>query len=471
MLLSCSEPDSNRINTITNRLTISDQATVCYFLGTYARAEGLYKWDLIAKQEKSGSRHPEVASCLNNLAAVYDAEGRFSEAEKLYMDALAIIAENGKTDDVGFIMTTLNLADCYRMQGALRVAWVVLDGLLPASKGDNDLSNPDRAEVLNSLALIRQEEGKLDEAEKLLEEAVVAAPKPGQISYSGSMPVASYVSASTYLNNLGALHIAQKRYDEAEVCCKQALELMEAELEFDRHFVRGPLHNLLEIYKAQERHIEADQIRQRLRGLPPARRFSVRRLKANLSAVGEAIRSLKGRELVPKSQYSINKPTNPNQKKNEKKPIDKWAKTHLKCVNKGNCNLVEVEIAYDLNSLWAGVMTDPLINLRYFHSRDKIHEVTYFWLCIYSEEDKSYVKGDEGEGRQFIGGYYWGLFARKDGTPLRTSLMVPQKCDSGRYHVEVKTRLGTWDYCWFSDWQTSDDNIFLVEKFEQDSSN
>jgi len=32
--------------------------------------------------------HPAVASSLNNLASLYDSQGRYSEAEPLYLDAL-----------------------------------------------------------------------------------------------------------------------------------------------------------------------------------------------------------------------------------------------------------------------------------------------------------------------------------------------------------------------------------------------
>jgi Flp pilus assembly protein TadD len=37
-----------------------------------------------------GAEHPDVASSLNNLAALYDAQGRSSEAEPLYQQARAI---------------------------------------------------------------------------------------------------------------------------------------------------------------------------------------------------------------------------------------------------------------------------------------------------------------------------------------------------------------------------------------------
>ena len=37
-----------------------------------------------------GPEHPEVATSLNNLAALYKAQGRYAEAEPLYRRSLAI---------------------------------------------------------------------------------------------------------------------------------------------------------------------------------------------------------------------------------------------------------------------------------------------------------------------------------------------------------------------------------------------
>ena len=40
-----------------------------------------------------GPEHPDVATSLNNLAALYQATGRYAEAEPLYQRALAILEE------------------------------------------------------------------------------------------------------------------------------------------------------------------------------------------------------------------------------------------------------------------------------------------------------------------------------------------------------------------------------------------
>ncbi|WP_146034064.1 tetratricopeptide repeat protein, partial [Nostoc cycadae] len=37
-----------------------------------------------------GEEHPSVANSLNNLALLYNSQGRYSEAEPLYIQALAL---------------------------------------------------------------------------------------------------------------------------------------------------------------------------------------------------------------------------------------------------------------------------------------------------------------------------------------------------------------------------------------------
>ena len=46
----------------------------------------------LAISEKAlGPAHPDVAASLNNLAALYDAQGRYAEAEPLHQRSLAIL--------------------------------------------------------------------------------------------------------------------------------------------------------------------------------------------------------------------------------------------------------------------------------------------------------------------------------------------------------------------------------------------
>jgi len=64
-----------------------------YYLGErgrYREAEPLYERALAIREQELGASHPETASSLNNLAALYTKQGKYGQAEPLYERALAI---------------------------------------------------------------------------------------------------------------------------------------------------------------------------------------------------------------------------------------------------------------------------------------------------------------------------------------------------------------------------------------------
>jgi tetratricopeptide (TPR) repeat protein len=60
--------------------------------GRYTEAEPLYMRSLAIKEMQLGADHPDVATNLNNLARLYESQGRYGEAEPLYLRALALVA-------------------------------------------------------------------------------------------------------------------------------------------------------------------------------------------------------------------------------------------------------------------------------------------------------------------------------------------------------------------------------------------
>jgi tetratricopeptide (TPR) repeat protein len=58
--------------------------------GRYAEAEPLYQQALEMTKRLLGEEHPSVATSLNNLAGLYNSQGRYAEAEPLYQQALDI---------------------------------------------------------------------------------------------------------------------------------------------------------------------------------------------------------------------------------------------------------------------------------------------------------------------------------------------------------------------------------------------
>ncbi|WP_130758765.1 tetratricopeptide repeat protein, partial [Microcystis aeruginosa] len=64
-----------------------------------------------------GDNHPHVATSLNNLAGLYDSQGRYTEAEPLYLEALDLY-KRLLGDNHPHVATSLNnLAGLYDSQG------------------------------------------------------------------------------------------------------------------------------------------------------------------------------------------------------------------------------------------------------------------------------------------------------------------------------------------------------------------
>ena len=69
--------------------SLNGEAMLLYKQGSYDRAVVTTK-KALQVAERSGPEHPNVATSLNNLAALYKAKGQFADAEPLYQRALAI---------------------------------------------------------------------------------------------------------------------------------------------------------------------------------------------------------------------------------------------------------------------------------------------------------------------------------------------------------------------------------------------
>jgi len=61
--------------------------------GRYPEAEPLYLEALDLRKRLLGDNHPSVATSLNNLAGLYYSQGRYPEAEPLYLEAINIFRE------------------------------------------------------------------------------------------------------------------------------------------------------------------------------------------------------------------------------------------------------------------------------------------------------------------------------------------------------------------------------------------
>jgi tetratricopeptide (TPR) repeat protein len=96
---------------------LNERATELGNVGRYSEAEPLYKQSLAIREKVLGPNHSEVAASLNNLVLLYGKQGRYSEAIPLARRALTIDEEALGPDRPEVASLLNNLAELYRAQG------------------------------------------------------------------------------------------------------------------------------------------------------------------------------------------------------------------------------------------------------------------------------------------------------------------------------------------------------------------
>ncbi len=191
-------------------------ATILLNNGKFAEAEPLYTRALAIYEMAHGKDHPDVAACLNNLAALFVAQRKYAEAEPLYTRALAI--------------------------------WERAVGK----------DHPEVATTLNNLAALFVAQRKYVQAEPLYTRALAMWEKALDPDHPD-------VAAS--LNNLALLYAELGRFAEAEPHSKRALAIVEKALGKDHPYVAKCLESLAKLYRKTDRAKEAEPLEERARAI------------------------------------------------------------------------------------------------------------------------------------------------------------------------------------------------------------
>ena len=162
-----------------------------------------------------------LATSLNNLAVLYDNQGRYSEAELLYLDALEMRRRLFTGDHPDVASSLNNLAGLYYKQGRHSEAEPLYLDALEMRKRLFTGDHPDVASSLNNLALLYNNQGKYSEAELLYLEALEMRKR---------LFTCDHPDVANSLNNLAYFYYNQGKYSEAEPLCLDALAMSERTL-------------------------------------------------------------------------------------------------------------------------------------------------------------------------------------------------------------------------------------------------
>jgi tetratricopeptide (TPR) repeat protein/CHAT domain-containing protein len=235
-------------NTLTS---LNNLAFLYQSQGRYGEAEPLFAQALQTSRESLGESHPSTLTILNNLALIYQNQGRYGEAEPLLAQALQLSRESLGESHPTTLLTINNLAMVYQNQGRYGEAEPLLAQALQLSRESLGESHPTTLTILQYLAMVYQSQGRVGGADPLLAQAL----RLSRESLGESHP-----TTLTILSSLGMVYESQGRFGEAEPLLAQALRLSRESLGESHPTTLTILSNLGMVYQSQGRFGEAEPL-------------------------------------------------------------------------------------------------------------------------------------------------------------------------------------------------------------------
>jgi tetratricopeptide (TPR) repeat protein len=234
-------------------LSLNQLAFLYNFQGKYHEAEPLIMRSLSIYENQLGEDHPEVATSLNNLAVLYYHQDKYDEAEPLFLRSLSI-RENQLGEDHPDVAYSLNgLAKLYYSQGKYNDAESLFLRSLSIRENQLGEDHPDVATSLNNLAELYRNQGKYNEAEPLFLRS---------LSIRENQLGEDHPDVATSLNNLAKLYHSQGKYNEAEPLFLRSLSIDEEVYGEDHPEVATSLNNLAFLYNDQGNYTDAKTLSQ-----------------------------------------------------------------------------------------------------------------------------------------------------------------------------------------------------------------
>ncbi|WP_442935981.1 tetratricopeptide repeat protein [Nostoc sp.] len=207
--------------------------------GLYQQAEPWLRQCVKIAENRLGSEHPDIATSLNNLAALHKSTGRYSEAKPLYQQALEL-TKRLLGNNHPIVATSLNnVAELYRYTGRYSEAEPLFQQALELRQRLLGDKHPDVANSLNNLALLYGSTRRYSEAELLFQQA---------LELKKHLLGDNHPDIAINLNNLAALYKSTGRYSEAEPLFQQALKLRQRLLGDNHPDIANSLNNLASLY-------------------------------------------------------------------------------------------------------------------------------------------------------------------------------------------------------------------------------
>jgi CHAT domain-containing protein/Tfp pilus assembly protein PilF len=220
----------------------------------YADAEQAYRRALAIYEKANGPENPQVAEALARLANLHVSQGRYIDAEPLAQRSLAIREKVLGRDHVDVGRSLSELADVYRSEARYGEAEPLYKRSLAILEKARGPEHPDISVVLNNFANFYNVQGRYADAEPLYKRAQAIDEKTRR-------PNDPNRAATLY--NLAGIYRHQGRYADAEPLLQRALAMREKELGPNNPMVAQSLNALANLYTDEDREDDAEPLYRR----------------------------------------------------------------------------------------------------------------------------------------------------------------------------------------------------------------
>jgi len=226
--------------------TLENLGSLMRDTGHYPEAEKDLTQALADLEHAAGNASLDVGEALENLAALYRAEGDRGRAEAAALRADSILEEPART------YNRVLLGAIYNEERRFSEARAMLEPLLSGATEKLGFA------VNADLAAVALSERKLDDAERYARTAL-------QFAASGAGP--SKVGLAALYNNLGQLYRFQQRYEEAEKAYRKAIDLWTVACGPEHPYVADGLLNFAAFEHERGRDRAAEDLYRRAAGI------------------------------------------------------------------------------------------------------------------------------------------------------------------------------------------------------------
>ena len=214
----------------------------------YDEALLFYEKALEQTKKEYGENHVDVARFYNNIASVYDTQGKYDEALELYNKALDILKPILSEKHVYVATSYNNIAMVYDTQGKYDEALELYNKALKIRLSILGENHVDVATSYNNIAMVYDKQGKYDEALELLYKA---------LDIYKSILGENHVDVATSYNNIASIYNTQGKYDEALELYNKALNIYQSILGENHVEVATTYNNIASAYYSQGKYDEA----------------------------------------------------------------------------------------------------------------------------------------------------------------------------------------------------------------------